>query len=175
MGTIIFLFLILTQFYGYMGLQGLPFMLTTHVGILVLGVFLGYKKGNLFNKYLIMMVVSLILCAISSKVYRNQSFISSLYASLFILDIFFYYFLVYLNVGVKRFEKVLVILIVATCLGFILQHLFFPKIIFFASAGEWISLSATPHRFIQITAQSLISLGIFRNPPIKYPYKKESL
>ena len=116
MGTIIFLFLILTQFYGYMGLQGLPFMLTTHVGILVLGVFLGYKKGNLFNKYLIMMVVSLILCAISSKVYRNQSFISSLYASLFILDIFFYYFLVYLNVGVKRFEKVLVILIVATCL-----------------------------------------------------------
>ena len=46
MGTIIFLFLILTQFYGYMGLQGLPFMLTTHVGILVLGVFLGYKKGN---------------------------------------------------------------------------------------------------------------------------------
>lgn len=74
---------------------------------------------------------------------------------------FFYYFLVYLNVGVKRFEKVLVILIVATCLGFILQHLFFPKIIFFASAGEWISLSATPHRFIQITAQSLISLGIF--------------
>ena len=108
-----------------------------------------------------MMVVSLILCAISSKVYRNQSFISSLYASLFILDIFFYYFLVYLNVGVKRFEKVLVILIVATCLGFILQHLFFPKIIFFASAGEWISLSATPHRFIQITAQSLISLGIF--------------
>lgn len=67
MGTIIFLFLILTQFYGYMGLQGLPFMLTTHVGILVLGVFLGYKKGNLFNKYLIMMVVSLILCAISSK------------------------------------------------------------------------------------------------------------
>ena len=114
MGTIIFLFLILTQFYGYMGLQGLPFMLTTHVGILVLGVFLGYKKGNLFNKYLIMMVVSLILCAISSKVYRNQSFISSLYASLFILDIFFYYFLVYLNVGVKRFEKVLVILIVAT-------------------------------------------------------------
>ena len=107
------------------------------------------------------MVVSLILCAISSKVYRNQSFISSLYASLFILDIFFYYFLVYLNVGVKRFEKVLVILIVATCLGFILQHLFFPKIIFFASAGEWISLSATPHRFIQITAQSLISLGIF--------------
>ena len=161
MGTIIFLFLILTQFYGYMGLQGLPFMLTTHVGILVLGVFLGYKKGNLFNKYLIMMVVSLILCAISSKVYRNQSFISSLYASLFILDIFFFYFLVYLNVGVKRFEKVLVILIVATCLGFILQHLFFPKIIFFASAGEWISLSATPHRFIQITAQSLISLGIF--------------
>ena len=98
-------------------------MLTTHVGILVLGVFLGYKKGNLFNKYLIMMVVSLILCAISSKVYRNQSFISSLYASLFILDIFFYYFLVYLNVGVKRFEKVLVILIVATCLGFILLFL----------------------------------------------------
>ena len=166
MGTIIFLFLILTQFYGYMGLQGLPFMLTTHVGILVLGVFLGYKKGNLFNKYLIMMVVSLILCAISSKVYRNQSFISSLYASLFILDIFFYYFLVYLNVG---FEKVLVILIVATCLGFILQHLFFPKIIFFASAGEWISLSATPHRFIQITAQSLISLGIFVSRKNKIP------
>ena len=105
------------------------------LGFLYLGVFLGYKKGNLFNKYLIMMVVSLILCAISSKVYRNQSFISSLYASLFILDIFFYYFLVYLNVGVKRFEKVLVILIVATCLGFILQHLFFSQNNIFCFCG----------------------------------------
>ncbi|MRT91923.1 hypothetical protein EMN46_03075 [Ancylomarina sp. 16SWW S1-10-2] len=58
-------------------------------------------------------------------------------------------------------ERIIVVLIIGACACYVFQQITFPSVYFIGASYEWVHKSLTPHRFIQIHGQSLISLGLF--------------
>jgi len=170
---VISLFLLLTYFYGFIAFKNIPLGNTIHLAILAIGTILGFGKKKEFKAYFIAIIFALILNAISSLYYRGQGLFTSFKAAFYILDIFFFYFLVYINISVRKLEKAMLYLTLGAAFCYFFQQIMFPKIYFIASSYDWILSSKTAWRFIQIHGQSLLSLGVFYGLN-KFLTKKES-
>ena len=145
-------------------------------GVISVLIFFSVKeigKTNCFRLCIIGMLVSIALCAISSQHYRGQTIMQSLSMSRSLMEITYFYFLLWLNPSVESVEKFIEKALKIVLLCYFIQVLIFPVAIFNGASADWIQNNSTPYRFIYVNGFTIITLGIFYNLN-KYLNSKQS-
>src|SRR5690606_33900478 len=109
-----------------------------------------------FRIHIFLMLAGLILSMISCEYFRGQTFITTFKASAAYFYILFYFILHYLNFHIVEVEEALIILVILFCLGYLVQYIIYPKVIFSGAEQEY-----TNDVRIRLYGQGQSSLGYF--------------
>lgn len=148
---VIFLCLILVNFFG-----ATSFGNTVSLGIMLPFVFLDIKNPSLFRNNIIFVAVGLFLSMISSELFRDQSLFTTFRVSASYLYIIFYFVLRRIDISVTNMEYALEILVLVFCICYILQYIYYPRVIFSGAEQDY-----TEDIRIRLYGQGLSSLGYF--------------
>lgn len=114
--------------FRFMGVLEVP-STTMSICFMLMG-FLNYKKGLLFNKYIILIFVFLLLNFFSCLYFNGQTLLDSFRASNEFYSLSLFWFFYSWNLDLKRWEKTLWWLCLCFGLCYIIQYITFPNIIF---------------------------------------------
>lgn len=151
---VIFLTLLLTNFYGATPIPDVP----EKILMLILLPFVVFELNNksMFKPYIIALIVFLIINFLTTYAFRGQSIWLTFQVSQSFFFILFYFMLKSINPSLPEMEKALNWLIAIFCLSYLIQFVIYPLKLFITpywSAGDGI-------RFTLI-GQAFASLGYF--------------
>lgn len=126
--------------------------------MIFIGIILSLRKQTKFGSFFIVIGCSLLVNFMSSSYFRNQDILVSLKTSLFLAQIFFYYFLVVYDASIKSVEKLIVLFSVALFILFIAQYFLYPIKIFNSDIG--VSTISTEVVRWTFYGQGFLSLGL---------------
>lgn len=126
--------------------------------MIFLGIIFSLRRPAKYNSFFIFIGISLIVNFISSSYFRDQDILVSLKTSFFLVQIFFYYFLVVYNASVKSIEKIFVLFSIALFILFIAQLSLYPIKIFNSDIG--VSTISTEVVRWTFYGQGFLSLGL---------------
>lgn len=103
--------------------------------IIFLGIVFSLRRSTKFDTFFIIIGISLMVNYISSSYFRNQDIFISLKTSLFLAQIFFYYFLVAYKVSIDSIEKIILLFSITLFILFVVQFSLYPVEIFNSAIG----------------------------------------
>lgn len=125
--------------------------------MILIGILISLGKPTKFDSFFIIIAISLLVNFMSASYFRDQDMLVSLKTSLFLVQIFFYYFLVAYNASVKSAEKIIVLFSIVLFILFIMQYTLHPLEIFNSDILEAQSIELVRWTFF---GQGFLSLGL---------------
>ena len=125
--------------------------------MIFIGIILSLRKSTKFGSFFIVIGFSLMVNFISSSYFRDQDILVSLKATLFLVQIFFYYYLVAYNASVKSVEKIIMLFSIILFILFIVQFTLYPLKIFNSDINDVQSSELVRWTFY---GQGFLSLGL---------------
>jgi hypothetical protein len=150
--TILFLILVLLNFFGLTNIQEKYFIIFTPI------IFFEYNKQSIYKKIFSYLIFFLFINIFLCYIIRNQNFIDTLKVTIPFFFILFYFVLKNQNLSIINIEKLLLILSFICCFAYLLQYFLYPVIIFNSAKAEYLS---DDNLRLRLTGQGIVSYAYF--------------